>query len=64
MGDIRRSATIGDGIVYNEECDETAEVKKSDREERETEEGGVEIDMGEMDQSEVHREWDHFEDCE
>ena len=53
-----RYKSVGDGIVYNEECDETAEVKKSEREEREIEEGGVEkieINMGEMDQSEVHR---------
>ncbi len=44
--------SVGDGIVYNEELDETAEVKKSEREENEIEEDGVEeseIDMGEVD---------------
>ena len=58
--------SIGDGIVYNEEWDETAEVKKSEGEESEIEEGGVEeieTDMGEVDQSEGE-ESDHFEDCE
>ena len=57
---------IGDGIVYNEEWDETAEVKKSEREQSEIEEGGVEeieTDMGEVDQSEGE-ESDHFEECE
>ena len=34
--------SVGDGIVYNEEWDETAEVKKSEKEESEIEEGGVE----------------------
>ncbi len=60
------SKSVGGGIVYNEEWDETAEVKKSEREESEIEEGGVEeseIDMGEVDQSELE-ESDHFEDCE
>lgn len=42
--------SIGDGIVYKEEWDETAEVKKkSEGEESEVKEGGVEeseIDIG------------------
>ncbi len=58
--------SVGDGIVYNEEWDETAEVKKSEREKSKIEEGRVkerEIDISEVDQSEVE-ESDHFEDCE
>ena len=58
--------SIGDGIVYNEEWDETAEVKKSERKESEVEEGGVEeieMDTGEVDQSEVE-ESNHFEERE
>ena len=58
--------SVGDGIVYNEEWDETAEVKKSEREQSDIKEGGVEeieTDMGGVDQSEVE-ESDHFEDCE
>ena len=47
--------SVGDGIVYNEEWDETAEVKKSNREESK-------IGEGEVDQSEVE-ESDTFEDC-
>ena len=57
---------MGDGIIYNEEWDKTAEVKKSGREENEIEQGGVEeieTGMGEVDQSEGE-ESDHFEDCE
>ncbi len=58
--------SVGDRIVYNKEWNETAEVKKSEREESKIEEDGVEkreIDMGEVNQSEVE-ESDHFEDCE
>ena len=58
--------STGDGIVYNEEWDETAEVKKSEREESEIEEGGVEeseMDTGEVGQSEVDGS-NHFDDCE
>lgn len=49
--------SVGDGIVYNEEWDGTAEVKKSERED------GVEereICTGEVDTSEVE-ESDYFE---
>ena len=37
--------SVGDGIVYNEGWDETAEMKKSEKEESEIEEGGVEETM-------------------
>ena len=58
--------SVGDGIVYNEEWDETAEVRESEREQGEIEEDGVEdieTDMGEVDWSDWV-ESDHFEDCE
>ena len=47
---------MGDGIVYNEVWDNTAEVKGGKVEESEVEEGGIkksEIDMGEVNDSEV-----------
>ncbi len=58
--------SIRDGIEYNEEWDETAEMKSSEGEASEIEKGGVEeyeIDMGEVNQKEVE-ESDHFKDCE
>lgn len=58
--------SVGDGIVYNEEWDEMAKLKKGEKEESEIEKGEVEkseIGIDEMDQSEVE-ESDHFEDCE
>lgn len=57
--------SVGDGIVYNEVWDKTAEVEGGKVEESEVEEGGIEeseIEMGEVDDSEVEGS-DHFEDC-
>ena len=57
---------VGDGIVYNEEWDRMAKLKKGEREESEIEKGEPEeseIDVDEVDQREVE-ESDHFEDCE
>lgn len=58
--------TVGDGIVHNEEWDETAEVKKTEREESGFGEGGVKengVDMGEVAKSEVEAS-NYFEGCE
>ena len=58
--------SVGDEIVYNDESDETVEVKRSEEEENKIEKGEMEeseIDMGEIDQSKVEVS-DHFEDFE
>ena len=61
-----RYKSVIDKIVYNEEWDKTAKIKKSERDESKIEEGGLEkikIDISKLDQSKVKKS-DQFKDCE